>query len=675
MAEVTLADALGLGIPAEGLGDAPVLLPQDEPLDIADEEVLACYREYLAEAEQAKRPRMKRNEYNRDVYLGLYRNPRKRKGQSDEILPKLALAVEQFVAFVKRAMTDYGDFFQLELGVNDLELPVEGLQRWLRSKLETLSYAYPSATNFPTVVADALKVGATESLMIVKVHGRINMHERFGVERGMVETPDGAFPVERLTQSVFPRWDMCMDVVDPNDWYPDPTGEHLYVIHKTRQGMHRLHEMVDAGEYDADVVSQISAATRVQDTERRSERHKGQAEVTGGNRRREVEVAELWGTLLDQDGAVIAENIVTTIVNDQYIVRKPTKNPYWHGQPPFVSAALVRVPFSTWHRALFDFAADLNVALNEIANLMLDGGIASVWGIRQIRTEWLEDPKQASQGVPQGVTLKIKADVPVGGKAMETVTSGDVPGDAFNIFGMFDQEFNVSAMTSELKLGAFPKKQALATEIIEASQGQAGTIDGVVRDIEDTFMEKVLRFAWLTCLQFTEDFTDPATVEVLGERAALLLAQMTPAQRFAAFAEGSVFRVNGLSAVLARARDFQKLSALMQMMLQNETLGQAFLQRFDIQKFIARLLRSINIDPESMEVQQKEAQPGAQGPPPGGGGAGESLPPTAAPPSLEEILARGESEGPTGQVEGPEAPESAIQAGAVGGLDVSGGVV
>jgi hypothetical protein len=220
------------------------------------------------------------------------------------------------------------------------------------------------------------------------------------------------------------------------------------------------------------------------------------------------------------------------------------------------------------------------------------------------------------------------------------------------MFQLTDQEFQTATQVNAVKLGQTPPRQTTATAIVEAQQQSNTFFDGMIRDIEDKLIEPTLWKAWCCLMQFLDDAAAAPVVDAVGERAALALAQMSPAERFAAFA-GSRFKVSGLSAVLARTRDFQKLLALMGAVQGNPVLLQAFLQRYSPQKLIARLFKSLNIDPETLE---QDAQERAQQPQmlqqlqhmlqsQGGGGGGPTLPPLGeAEPTLpvERVPAPGE---------------------------------
>src|SRR4029453_9024527 len=100
---------------------------------------------------------------------------------------------------------------------------------------------------------------------------------------------------------------------------------------------------------------------------------------------------------LDERGRCVKKNCVAAVANDRYLIRPPEDNPFWHGKSPFVPVPLMRVPGSVWHKAVFDHAVQLNTALNELFSMMLDGGMASIWGTRQLRAGMLENPTQVKK--------------------------------------------------------------------------------------------------------------------------------------------------------------------------------------------------------------------------------------------------------------------------------------
>lgn len=584
-------------------------LPADEGAD-----VIRSIRMMREEADSARLSRIRRNEANVEAYLGQIDFSDKAEGQSTEHVPKVASSIEQFTAFIKRGLTQTGpDWFTVRMGADapaDSHLTALDVRALMVSYLDNLPFGRNGRMPFSVLLSDAIKMGLLESLVIFKVHGSKTRKRGFVVERGNVdvdpETGRLLTPEPKLKRGNVNDWELRIDLIPPNEYYPDPTGRGLYEIHRVERDISDVIAMGKAGIYDMEVVNQLVGMTMAMpDEEDRDADMRNQDEESHPSFRKTVVIDEFWGDILDEKGLLIHENVVAAIANDRFLVRPPEPNPLWHGESPFVCAPLLRVPGSVWHRALYDDAVKLNEALDELFNLMLDGGLASVWGVRQLRADFLESTADISGGIPQGTTLMVGADLPPNQKVLETVTSGEIPGDAITMYNMIEREFNFAALTNDLKMGALPQRQVKATEIIESSQSQAATLDGIVSDIEQQLIEPLLRKCWLMILQNADDLSSPRVKSILGSKATLALAQMPAAERFARFAGFGVFEVNGLSATMARSRDFQKFAALLQIVSTNPMLLEAFFRSKDPDKIVDQLFKIINLNPRDFEISEE----------------------------------------------------------------------
>lgn len=584
---------------------------EDRPVSPADDlTVVNAVREFKKEAENARRTRLKRNRVNREAFLSQQDWSHKRKGQSREFLPKTSVAVEQLTAFIKRALTQFGAWYEPVLGRGS-KSPISATQirALMDCYLGNLVVEDGKVSNFATQLTDGIKSGSLESLIIFKIHGVRMPHREFVVEPGdPFVSEGGTFEVgeDQLITEESDLWHLRIDLVRQEDYFPDPTGRGLFEIHSTEHDLHYLQDRADEGVYDPEVVSKIEEDFTRKEEETRRPQSLGQDESKAPGFRRKVVIDEFWGDLLDSKGKIVHKNIFCAIANDKWIIRRPQPNPFWHQESPFLAVPLIRVPFSVWHKALMDDAVQLNLALNELFNLFVDGALSSVWGIKQLRIDELERPEQVSDGIAQGDTLLIKSTVPHNVKVLEKVVEGEIPSDAMAIFELMNREFTTAALSNELKMGALPPKQVRATEVVELSQSQAVTTDSIVADIELELVTKALRKAWLTILQNLDDASAATIVAAIGERAALQLSQMSPAERFAAFAHVCQFKVFGLSALLAKVRDFQKIMALMQSISANPLLLQAFFRKYSPDKLIAHIMRTLSINPEQMEADEEE---------------------------------------------------------------------
>lgn len=563
--------------------------------------VIKAIDRYRQESEQAREDRIRKNRRNRDMFLGRQDWSHKQEGQSREFLPKVPVSVEQMSSFVKRGLIQFGDWFSVKLDseVEELIQPHQ-VRAILKCFLEKLWDHNNNTTNIAHVISDGVKNGLLESIMIFKVHGGMQRVRTFTRQ----VDPESGEETPEMTEDE--EWSLRIDLINLEDYYPDPTGNNLYEIHRVERDLHEVMTQAEQGVYDLTTVRQLVDVDYPRpEHEKRPDSAKDQPETVTPSFRKRVVLDEFWGTILNDDGTVAHRNVVATVANDRFLIRGPEPNPFWHQESPFVVAPLIRVPWSIFHKALYDHASDLNMALNEMFNLMLDGGLASVWGIKQVRLDDLEDPGQVSGGLRQGSTLAVKSSLPHGQNVVDRVDTGQVPQDAMAMFEAVNREYTQAALTNELKMGVMPPKQVRATEVIEASQSQAVMLDGIISDLE-VHVQEILRKSWLTILQNADSIPEDVLQSAADRQVALLIMRSSPAQRFELFAGKCGFKARGLSETLSKSMDFQKVMALLQSVGMNPLLFQAFIQRFSPDKTLRYIMRVLNINPEDIEKDQEE---------------------------------------------------------------------
>lgn len=560
-----------------------------------DAQLLKLYLEYRTEAEEARKTRILRNRLNWEAYYGRQDWTHKQDGQSREFLPKTSEAVEQLAAFTKRALTQFGDWFDVKVPANS-PLSATEVRRLLRMYLERMLVGPRKYSDFATIISQGLKAGALESLVVLKVHGHKAADPLY----------EGGSPIAQASGGY---WKLRIDLIPTSDYYPDPTGRGLYEIHIVERDWFDVRAMAEQGIYEKAAIEAITEDYAREDDEKMRERTRNQDETTAPSMRRRIKISEVWGTILDEDGKVVETNGIFAVANDKYVIRKLRKNPFWHGESPFVVAPLSQTPFTVWGKALYDDGIDLNFALNELFNLILDGGISAVWGVKQLHKDWLEDPSQVSGGIKQNTTLVLSASAPPQGKAVEVVAQGDVPNDALNVYNLLDREGMAAFLMNDLRLGFLPPRAVKATEVLESSQNNAVMVDSLAVDIERNLIGPAIRKAWLNILQHTDDLLTDDVIDAIGEKAARRLATMSPKERFATFATGCRFKVLGLSATLAKTRDFQRLAAFLQIVGTNPLILQAFVQRYSANKTIDLMMKTLNINPEDVEKGEGDPHP------------------------------------------------------------------
>jgi hypothetical protein len=580
--------------------------------------LLSIYQVYRKEAEQARYSRMEQNKINFDCYHLKQDFSYKTKGQSTEFLPKMSMAVEQSANFMQQGLVDMDDWFRVypSPGLNEDAMTIKPgcIMKLLVRQLEKAA--------FMKKVGDATKLGLLGSLMIAKVGGRWVNKPKYVVKKKVVN----GIPKKKLVEQVDRRWQLEISLVQQEDFRIDPSGNGLYEMQDIWMDYYEVERLAtgDNAIYDLKEVKKLRASgSQSQSIRDATKARESGQDVSENSYRRKIKITEIWGNFVDSNGELLWENCVATIANDTFVIQAPTENPYWHGQSPFVVTPILTVPGSVWGKALMDAPAALNQALNEMFNLILDGGIMSVHGIKQIREAWLEDPSQVEDGIAPGETLRANTACPPGATVLERVDTATVPTDGINVYNLLNQEFVTSALTNDLRMGAQPFRAVKATEVVESSQAITSMFSGLAKHIEADWIKPILEKSWKTCAQNMDDLDTDELEALLGQAEAKKLQAMGPEELFAATVQNCAFEVFGISASLNKQKDFTKLQAMLQTISSVPVLMEEFSKKYDFSKMLGEIMKSLDINTTKIENDVDYTQPPAQPPGQGGQAQGE----------------------------------------------------
>jgi hypothetical protein len=255
-----------------------------------------------------------------------------------------------------------------------------------------------------------------------------------------------------------------------------------------------------------------------------------------------------------------------------------------------------------------DAPTSLNLAINELFNLSLDGGMMSVHGIKQIRPDWLADDSQVSDGIQAGTTLKVNSSCPPGMKVLERIDTAQVPTDALNMLQMTNQEFYSAAITNEMRSGGADFKSVRATAVMESSRAIDTMFSGMSKQLEGDsdsgFITPLLGKAWKVIAQHLFEMDKAELAALLGEKQTNELLGMGAEEVFADTVQSCAFRTFGISATLNKQKDFTKMTALLQTIASSEPMMEAFIKKYDFTKFLAEIMRSLDIPVYKIEADE-----------------------------------------------------------------------
>lgn len=557
--------------------------------------IAQCILNYKNEAEVARRKRMERNRENFEIYNLNQDYSHKKVGQSQEFLAKQQMAVEQITSFVQQGVIDLKNWFKVEFepGVDKSQIRID------ESTLEKLTLRHIEKNEISNFLGDSVKMGILGSLAICKVHGCHYKKSRWSVDKSLGST--------QLIREDRKYWQLKLELIRQEDYYPDPTGSNLYEIQGIDMDYHDLLALAEAypEDYDLELIKTLSPETDMEQ-ELKKARETDQVENMYENRKR-IRLYEMWGTIIDTSNKKVThKDSVCAITESGLVIRKPSPNPFWHNERPFIVHPFVRIPKSVWHRALMDASTKHNIALNELYNLMVDGGLMSVFGIRQIREDWLDDPSQVDDGIPAGTTLSVTSTCPPGQKVLERVDTGTLGSEAFNMFQMMDREHQSSSLTNDVRMGNLPQRAVKATEIVASNQTITGMFNGVIKLLEENYVTEILRKSALLLGQYMDDLDLPEIEALIGEQKAQLVKMMTPEERFVEIANGCRFKVYGLSSIINKMNDFRKVTSLLQVVGASPQLMNEFMKKYSFTKLMGEIVQSLDIDEQKIVLSEEE---------------------------------------------------------------------
>ena len=573
---------------------------------------------YFDRSDIVYRDRRKLNEELWWAYLGMQDFSDKTEWQNRETTPGFPIAVEHVVGTFERSLTDTDDWLAVQVpGPGMSILPAEVIGSLMMFYMERLYQPgnHPDTEyGVQAFVSDAAKRALFEPVVIAKVYPVITKRRIFKFKRNDSRRDQGSMPAHDLAGKQESKpvdievVRLAVELVPYEDYYPDPSPERRYEIHRSRRN---LYDLLANPEYDQEVVKTLLNKAN-EDYTRKNQALK-QAQTSIGDDPYEVEVFEAWGDIIDHEtGQILHENVFWTWAGDQ-ILRQPTPNPCWDGTRPFVVTPLIRVPGSIVGKALADHAVPMWRASNELINLHLDAAAAGAWGKGQVRADIMESPEDIADGIPQGYSAVLKPNTPQGLKFYERVDEGEASQVTLDGLARLDGYLQEALAVPDTRLGQLPERATKATEIVQAMQSSGSLYESFAARLEDNFLEPIFEKAWRLIIQYADDFLEDELIQILGPRNTLLLENMPRDTRFRLLA-GAHFKIRGLRGIATRERRFNKLMTVVNLISTVPAFADHFGQRYDFGKLWEQVFRETGVDPAMLELDEVvEAPEGTAG--------------------------------------------------------------
>lgn len=503
---------------------------------------------------------------NWDRYWGHYDMSKKADWQAKYVMPETPQFVDRWSAAMREALESTGEWFDIADDGEQNTMLVPHVRKTMKVLLARCAHTPEGRrVGFGSVFEDQMKLGALMQLCA------------------------------SVTWDESAEW-VNVESVDPREVWKDPKLRGLYRLRSYEIDKHELLALAKETDgngdplYNVEVIEQLGATA---DEENRLEKERSSGHSQGGGTsRKPVKIDEWLCTVVNSDEEVLANGPALVVVaNERYVIRGPEENPFWHKSDWIVSTPMVPVPLSAYGRTYMEDWTDVADAFIEFTNLILDGTRTSAMKAFAVLPGLLEDPTQLDEGISPNKMFKLDEDITQRiQEFIKEIDLGTLPAEAFQVWQALKQENREGAKLSEIALGLMaPHQGTTATEITSVMQSGSAMIRSMARTIEVRFLEPVLTLIWQTALQHM-NFMALAN-EIGNETAQMLTAR---AQEFSDLKIR--FRVTGISGLIDRQIELQKLLQILMIVGQNELLTQALLQQADPGKILEQLFHLSGVD-------------------------------------------------------------------------------
>lgn len=571
-------------LPEDNTGSLPLASVPTSPV-ASDQrtDILSTLSGYKAEAIAARdtglNPRGPKWSQNSDLYWGRYDFSGKAPWQAKEVMPEVSMYVDRFAAALKTALNT-APFYTVRDPLDtekDLTAPIKQLEDAWLSTCGRSAQGVP--LDFSTTFEEVAKLGAIKAMCSVVTWKK--------------DVPGGR---------------VACDPVDPHFFWMDHTGRNLYRFRRTELDKIDLIKMLDmkstGGDplFDMEQLRLAIQSTGGRGDEAGTKDQQIKQENTGGGTntqtsRRNPYMLEEWiATVVDSTGNLVEEeHSLYNVINDQFLVRGPEQNPYWHGNDWVTYAPTVIAPLSVYGRSYMEDFGSIAKTYNDMTNLLLDAVHTSSLNAFAVVVEALDNPEVLAGGIVPNLLLKVDAGFDPN-KVFASLELGKLDQGGVQVWQALLQKLQTASGINEQGLGQLPSKTHIsATASDSADANQSAMLRGTAQTMETRWIDPTLDNIWKTGMQFT-NFKDPRIVAAIGPE----FASMFNARKKEFITRPMTFQARGISEMIAKKQAFQQIIALMQVIGQNQNLAQLFIQSTDLKAFMGQLFYLSGIDPKTI---------------------------------------------------------------------------
>lgn len=559
-----------MSIPGAIPATIPTLTPQKQ-------HILDTLVGYKREAEINRKggmnPRDDKWRQNLDLYWNRYDFSNKADWQSQNVMPEVPSYVDRFAAALKEALvaTPNGfytvdDPYDKE---NNLGQAIKNMEDVWLSILGKNQVGTPM--DFATVFEDQMKLGA--------------LMASSGVVLWKDDVPGGR---------------VAFESVDPRFVWLDHTYRGLYRIRRTEVDKADIARMAakNGKLYDTAEMTRL-VTSLLEDNREKSELSGGSEEIT--STRGPVVLDEYVASVVGPRGELLMDNEVVIVANDQFLIRGPEPNPFWHKKDWLVYTPLIPVPLSPYGRSYMEDFGSVAKVFTDLTNLILDATYTASMKAYAMVPAMLKDPTQVNSGIWPNKIFQLEEGY-TAEEFVKDIQLGNVDPAAVNIWQAIKSELSDAAGMNEIGLGQLPDKTHIAaTAVAGAQQSSSAMLRSIAQNVETRFLDPLLDLVWKTGLQKVS----PNDVRMANAAGPEMFAALI-SRRKQLISHPITFQAKGISGLIQRQQKLQALMQVMQVVAQDQNVLAAFMQRVDVKKLTELLFQLSNVDLSKIEISQRE---------------------------------------------------------------------
>lgn len=509
-----------------------------------------------------------------DIWNNLQDWSAKEDWQSRLFIPKGFNVIEQGTAMTERALIDQPDYLAVEPAEEGNKL-ADGLARYWTEEIKW--HWLPQNLNAPYTFSTMAQTSYIQG-MSWWLKLRYVMRERVKLElaaqatqrdrfRGEPTTPEPALQIVAIPNSVVDGaliWDLIPTervFFDHRNWKHEHGAEPkpLYWIHREFPDRAQVMALADLGEYDGEAIDRLKDTHISSDPlgyEEELDRRKNVSYETTKFRPR-IMTDEHWGHIVDDNGDILAMDMLWSVGNQKEIILPPVPNPLYSRKIPAIAFGCIPVPgMPLYWRSLIESVSGLNRGINNIINMQLDSYASTIMGQVAVKPDFLLTPDDLEQHPLKTWLLKMNA-------PQDTIRwqqPGSAILDTIQILNLLDRMFQNGAFVNDFLTGSTSNpREVTATEVLEKGQQAAAAFSRIVGIQEREGFGRAVGLTYDFLLQYHIPGRTKRTAEVFGN-AINRLDMMSDAERMAFLSGDFNFRFWGITAAI---RQSQYLASLL----------------------------------------------------------------------------------------------------------------